>query len=116
MSSTTGPIQPSTIETTDGNSPSYKTNSTDIGISIDLTAISGTNPTIDFEVQWSPDLVNWGSADGSADTFTQLTAVAVVAKVFTVKAPFFRLKWTITGTAGPSMTFSAVGVYHARGR
>lgn len=115
MSSRTRDIQVSITETASGNSPSYKADSTDIGISIDLTAISGTNPTIDFEVEWSPDLVNWGSADGTADTFAQLTGTAVVAKMVTVKAPYLRLKWTIGGTT-PSMTFSVVGVYHARGR
>ncbi len=60
-----------------------------------MSAVSGTVPTIDFEIEWSPDGVNFGSADGTADTFAQITAAKVTSKLFSVRAPHHRLKWTI---------------------
>ena len=114
MSSRTRTIQESTVETTSGNSAAFEADSTDIGVSIDLTAISGTDPTISFSIEWSPDGANWGVGEDVA--FTELTATAVVSRIFSVKAPFFRLAWVIGGTAGPSMTFLSVAVFHARGR
>ena len=114
MSSRTRTIQESTIETSSGNSATFEADSTDIGISIDLTAISGTNPTIDFSIEWSPDGANFGVGEDVA--FAELTATAVVSRIFSVKAPFFRLAWVIGGTDTPTMTFLSVGVFHARGR
>jgi hypothetical protein len=74
-----------------------------LGISIDVTAITGT---VDFTVEWSPDGVRFGDAD-TADTLAQIAGVATASKSFDVKAPYFRLVWTI-GT-GP-VTFTAAGV------
>lgn len=71
----------------------------------DVTAASGTTPTLDLSVQWSHDAgTTWADAD-AADSFTQLTAAAVKVKQFNVKAPTYRVKWTIAG-ATPSFTFS----------
>lgn len=72
---------------------------------LDVTAQSGTTPTLDVSVEWSADGTTWAVGD-PADAFTQIAAATgTKAKSFTVKAPFYRLKWTIAGTT-PSYTFS----------
>jgi hypothetical protein len=48
----------------------------------------------------------FATPDGTADAFTALTAAGVKVKQFALKAPHYRLVWTITGTT-PSFTFSA---------
>jgi hypothetical protein len=69
-----------------------------LGLAIVVTAAGTTWSPV---VQWSPDGTNFGPAD-PADTFTAITATGTVAKVFTVKAPYFRLSW---GAPTGSFTF-----------
>lgn len=66
-----------------------------IGVSIDVTAVS--SGTLNVEVEWSPDgdSDNFGAADSSADTFTEFTTAITLSKQFTVKAPFYRLKYAV---------------------
>lgn len=81
----------------------------DLCLSIVTTAASGTTPTLDVTVEWSPDGgTSWAVADTS-DAFTQITGTAngVRAKRFTVKGTQYRTRWTIGGTT-PSFTFSVV--------
>jgi hypothetical protein len=82
-----------------------------VTVGIVASAVSGTTPSATFEIQWSFDGTNWGSADGAADTFAAITAAKSVFKNVTVKAPLMRLSWTVTGTT-PSFTTvaSAAGV------
>lgn len=69
-----------------------------------ITAASGTTPTLTISIQWSDDATNWGDAN-PVDTFTQQTAAGAVQTMqFTVKAQYYRIKWTIGGTT-PSFTF-----------
>jgi hypothetical protein len=76
-----------------------------INLLVDCPTVTGTTPALDLSVEWSPDGgTTWCVAD-AADTFTQITAAKQVAKRFTVKAPTYRVKWTIGG-ASPSFTFS----------
>ena len=99
----------SAARTTTGNSAAISTdygNSTQLNLLINVTAASGTGPTLDLKVQWSADGTNWADAEPATDTFTQITTAKVVAKQFTVKAPNFRILWTIAGTS-PSFTFTA---------
>lgn len=80
--------------------------SLNVGILIDVTAHSGTTPTVDFTVEWSMDGVGFSVAQ-PADSFTQFTTVDTKAvKLFAVKAPFLRLVWTFGGTT-PHYTFTA---------
>lgn len=80
--------------------------SLNVGILIDVTAHSGTTPTADFTVEWSMDGVGFSVAQ-PVDSFTQFTTVDTKAiKLFAVKAPFFRLVWTLGGTT-PHYTFTA---------
>jgi len=73
-----------------------------IGVSIDVTAVS--SGTLNVEVQWSPDGTNFGAADSSADSITEFTTAIVLSKQFTVKAPFYRLKYDV---AVDALTFTA---------
>lgn len=77
----------------------------DLCLSVAVTAVSGTTPTLDLTVEWSSDGgTTWYVADTS-DAFTQFTAAANRVKRFTVKGSEYRLRWTIGGTT-PSFTFS----------
>jgi hypothetical protein len=72
-------------------------------VQLDVTAVSGTTPTLDCVVEDTHDGVSWNTIG----TFTQKTAVA--REVINVTTPFtdrVRVRWTIGGTT-PSFTFSA---------
>jgi len=76
-----------------------------ISLLVAVTAASGTTPTLDITIQWSPDGgATWASSD-PVDSFTQITAATNVAKRFTVKSNVFRIVYTIGGTT-PSFTFA----------
>ena len=75
-----------------------------LGLLVDVTAVSGTTPSMTLTVEWSHDATAWAQGD-PADTFTAITAASKKVKAFTVKAPYYRVVWTITGTT-PSFTFS----------
>lgn len=71
-----------------------------------VTAASGTTPTLDLTVEWSHDGgTTWFTGD-PADAFTQLTTAAARVKQVNLKAPTYRLRWTIAGGT-PSFTFDA---------
>lgn len=81
-----------------------------LALAVDVTAASGTSPTLDFSVQWSTD----GGATffdvEVVDSFGQITtAPRRRLKLFDVKAPHYRVVWDITGVT-PSFTF-AVDAY-----
>jgi len=73
-------------------------------VSLDVSAASGTTPTLDVKIQHSPDGSIWHDL-GTA--FTQKTAVSKEAKVFTGIHGYIRASWTIGGTT-PSFTFSVL--------
>ncbi len=76
----------------------------DVSLAVDVTAASGTTPTLDMTIEWSHDGgTTWMTAD-PPDAFTQITAAAKKTKVFAAKAPTYRVRWTIAGTT-PSFTF-----------
>ncbi len=91
-------------ETDNGNSGSQVPSGASLAIAVDVTIFSGTTETLDLEVEWSPDGTNFGK---DSDTFTQITVVGVFVKVFTVKAPIWRLLYTIGGT-GVDLDFKVV--------
>lgn len=72
-------------------------------LKLDVTAASGTSPTLNVTIQTSRDGVTWYTAG----TFPQATAVSNESKVFAVDR-FVRASWAIAGTS-PSFTFSIVG-------
>ncbi|MBI3024097.1 MAG: hypothetical protein HYY66_00185 [Candidatus Tectomicrobia bacterium] len=70
---------------------------------IDVTAVAGTNPTLDFDVEAGP-------ADGELGFIhtepAQITGAGKVLVKLSNIGPWLRLKWTLGGT-NPSFTFSA---------
>ena len=73
---------------------------------LDVTAQSGTTPTLDVSVEWSMDGGSTFAPGDTADTFVQIAA-ATGAKVkgFAIKGSGYRIVWAIAGTS-PSYTFS----------
>ena len=92
-------------------------------IAVDVTARSGTTPTLVCKVQGSVDGVTWFDLDATNAATASITAVGhYVIKVYpglpTVAAGscnsplprMWRLAWTIGGTT-PSFTFSTIASY-----
>jgi hypothetical protein len=74
-------------------------------LTLDITAASGTTPTLDVAIQTSQDgSTGWTTVA----SFAQQTGVATVRKVFAGFDRYARASWTIAGTT-PSFTFSCVG-------
>ena len=84
---------------------SLRENPNNLNVLLNVTAVSGTSPSLTVEVQWSNDGTNFFSAT-TPDTFTAITAVGAALKSFTVKALYARLKYTVSGTT-PSLTLTA---------
>jgi len=102
-------VAASAARTTTGQSGAIQSQGQQVSLEVDVTAASGTTPNLALSVEWSDDNgTTWFQAD-PADVFTALTAAGKRVKEFDVKAPYFRVVWTITGTT-PSFTF-AVDAY-----
>lgn len=78
-------------------------------LELEVTAVSGTSPTMVLGVSWSVDGTNFGTNDGTADAFASVTAVGNVVKSMPVRAPYMQLTWTLGGTS-PSFTFTVLDV------
>ena len=74
-------------------------------ITLNASAESGTNPTLDVTV-W----VDIGGVEYLVQTFTQLTAVGAEVKSIANCPPIVNIKWAIGGTDTPTWTFS-MGVW-----
>jgi len=73
-----------------------------VALLVNVSAASGTTPTLDCTVEWSNDGSTWAVGD-TADSFTQITTTKVTAKAFAAKGLFLRVRGTIGGTT-PSFT------------
>lgn len=95
----------SSAKTTNGTSTGQAVDALawELALVVNVSAASGTTPTLDLSMEWSSDNATWAVGD-PADVFAQITATKAVAKRFTVKGSFYRVRWTITGTT-PSFTF-----------
>lgn len=69
---------------------------------VNVTAVSGTLPTMDLAIELSPDGVTWYPGQ-PAITFTQITTTVKAAKTVVSACPHFRVVWTVGGTT-PSFT------------
>lgn len=78
-----------------------------LSVFVNVTAISGT-PNMVISVEWSMDGSIFAASD-PADTMTAITAATNAVKTFELKAPWYRIRWTITGGT-PSLTF-AISAY-----
>lgn len=110
MARALGTIVASAARTATGNETVARGTSdhNNLALTLNVTASSGTTPSLTLAVQWSADGTNFGAAD-PADAFAAVTGNGVVSKAFTVKAAFWRLAWTISGTT-PSFTFTVDAV------
>ena len=71
---------------------------------IEVTAASGSTPTLDVKLQDSLDGTNW--TDVTSGAFTQATTTTIERiTVATFDGAFVRIAWTITGGT-PSFTFN----------
>lgn len=78
-----------------------------LSVSLNVSAVLGTSPTLALSVQWSNDGVTW--FDGEIpDAFASITATKKVVKSFAIQGAFARLSWVVGGTT-PSFTFDASG-------
>lgn len=98
------------------NTSTFTTSSADTGdyrrymvVYLDVTAVSGTSPTLNVVLEDSPNGQDWFPVPGAA--FTQVTAVGKQRLVVEHSGDFIRAVGTIAGTT-PSFTskISASGV------
>jgi hypothetical protein len=76
-----------------------------LAVQVSVSAVSGVNPSAKFKIQWSFDNIIWSDANPGDDIGTATAPVTAVQR-FAVKAPYWRLVVTITGT-NPSFTCTA---------
>lgn len=99
----------SAARTASGNSGATEGwNASSLRVQLDVTAVSGTTPSLTVLVEDSLDGTNWNTVG----TFAAKTAVA--REVINVTAPFadrLRVSWSVIGTASPSFTFAVVAFY-----
>lgn len=80
---------------------------------VNVTAASGTTPTMTVKLQDSLDGTNWFDVTGAATTSITAAGSQLVRVTNTAIGPFVRLVWTIGGTT-PSFTFStSVSLFRA---
>lgn len=98
-------LDPSAARTTTGTGAvkAVDTKAVNAFLAVNVTAIGGT-PNLVLSLQWSHDGTIWFTAD-PADAMTAITGVGAFVKGFTIKAPFCRTAWTITGSS-PSLTYT----------
>ena len=75
------------------------------------TFVSGTSPTIDLQMEHSPDGTHWKSLckENNQGLFRRLTSTGSDSITLTDFARFIRAAWTIGGTS-PVFTFELTGV------
>lgn len=96
-------VRASAAATATGQSAAQRLDAGDeLSIELDVTAVTGTTPSLTLSIEWSHDGVNWFQAD-PPDVFTAVTTAGKRIKEFDVKGAFYRVVWTITGTT-PSFT------------
>lgn len=95
-------LHASAAETVTGNSVAAAKQTADlVTCELNVTAGSGSSPTLDVTIEESIDKVNWYSLG----TFTQATGITNEQKKFVDPAPYLRGVWTIAGGT-PSFTFT----------
>ena len=98
----------SAARTATANGTAFDTSDVDeITGALDVTVVSGTNPTLDVVLETTADGTNYYTAGA----FGQKTAASAESKVFTGLGSLSRWKWTIGGTATPTFTFSVAATY-----
>ena len=89
-------------KTASGTGPSIDfEDATEAAVLLEVTVVSGTNPTLDCVIEESVDQNTWSTLA----TFMQKTAMGTELMKISGFARFLRVKHTITGT-NPSFTFT----------
>lgn len=76
-----------------------------MSVNVNITAVTGTNPTATFRIQWSYDNVYWAEAQPGDILGTATGPVNVISR-FQIKAPYWRLVVVVGGT-NPSFICTA---------
>lgn len=76
-----------------------------MSVNVNITAVTGANPSATFRIQWSYDGVFWAEAQ-PPDVLGTATAPVNVIERFQIKAPYWRLAVVVTGT-NPVFTCTA---------
>lgn len=100
------PPLPSAARTISDSSAAVETAGMSLsGLLLDVTAVTGTNPTLTVSVEVSRDGATWYSGG----SYAVATAVSQQVKNFIHLDRWVRLTWVIGGTATPTFTFSLSG-------
>lgn len=75
-----------------------------VSIEVEVSAVSGTSPSVQFSVLWSDDGTHWAAEPDNVGT--AITAVGNVVATVPVRGQLFALAYAVTGTT-PSFTYSA---------
>lgn len=78
-------------------------------LTLDVTELSGTSPSVTVTVETSPTGTGWKAAR----TLTAVTAVGALKVIAAGLERYVRASWTIGGSGGPSVTFAVTAVAHA---
>ncbi len=101
-------IQASGAVTTGGNSASHVVDRFSQGILfLDVTAVSGTSPSMTLTIETSADGATWFD---SGQSFTAVTAVGKQIIRLNGFGGYLRIVRGVTGTT-PSITYSLLGVF-----
>lgn len=99
-------LVPSGTRTANGSGvPAMAGDKTTARLTLDVTAASGTTPTMTVTVETSQD---GSSSWTSVGSFAAATGVSSQRKTFAGLDNFLRATWTVGGTT-PSFTFSVAG-------
>ncbi len=74
-------------------------------LTLDVTGVSGTSPTLDAVIETSEDKVTWTTVG----SFAQATAVSKQRKVFSGLDRYVRAKETLGGSDTPTVTRTIKG-------
>ncbi|TFG62790.1 MAG: hypothetical protein E4H28_07250 [Gemmatimonadales bacterium] len=97
-----------------GSSNVIEAEGSEIILAAQVVDVSGTTPTLIFEVKYSVDGDTWFSA-ATPHTMTTITATpdpSLTTARFALLARFARVEWAIGGTDTPTFTFTVDAVVH----
>ncbi len=75
-------------------------------LSLVVTAVGGTGPTLDVTIQHSPDNSTWATL---GSPFTQKTGAGTQRQIFTGVDRFVRAHCVVGGTGGAHVTYGLTG-------
>lgn len=102
-------VIPSAVRTSDGSADfGGWTPDLPLAVQLDVTAVSGTSPTLALHVEQTFDGVNWASFGfGPINNVDSAGVYHVVVEDAPGATGIYRLRWVLGGTT-PSFTFSAI--------